>query len=145
MTKRPARTRTLFNYVVAMLGQLENDPRQRQITRPSHFVLLRQLLKSNFETYLNTTPTLLIASPISFPHISIVNMFRQQQQGGQFPTMNQPYLNTPIHPPASQATNSSRLDQIKQYTGKAEDVLGSLMDPIKPYAPHSFPNGMTGC
>jgi len=63
-------------------------------------------------------------------------MFRQQQQGGQFPTVNQTYLNNTIHSPtASRATSSSVLDQIKQYTGKAEDVLGSLMDPIKPYAP----------
>jgi len=60
-------------------------------------------------------------------------MFRQQQQGGQFPSMNQPYLNNTINPPtASGATYSSPLDQIKQYTGKAEDVLASLMDPIKP-------------
>ena len=66
-------------------------------------------------------------------------MFKQQQQGGQFPTMNQPYLNNTIHlPDASRPTYTSPLDQIKQYTGKAEDVLGSLMDPIKPYIPIYF-------
>ena len=102
--------------------------------------------KAIFETYVkfeHDTNSALLRALFHSLHISVVNMFRQQQHGGQFPTMNQPYLNNTIHPPASQAT-SSRLDQIKQYTGKAEDVLGSLMDPIKPYAPHSFPHGMKG-
>ena len=68
-----------------------------------------------------------------FEHITVVKMFRQQQ-GGQFPTMNQPYSNTRIQPPnASQPTYSSPLDQIKQYTEKVEDLLASVMDPIKPY------------
>lgn len=62
-------------------------------------------------------------------------MFRQQQ-GGTFPTVNQPYPNARIQPPnVSQPTYSSPLDQIKQYTGKFEDILASLMDPIKPYCP----------
>ena len=60
-------------------------------------------------------------------------MFRQGQQGTQFPNMNPSYSNTRIQPPnASQPTYSSPLDQIKQYTGKFEDILASLMDPIKP-------------
>jgi hypothetical protein len=61
-------------------------------------------------------------------------MFRPQQpQGGQFPNINQPYSNTRIQPPnASQPTYASPLDQIKQYTEKFEDMLGSMMDPIKP-------------
>jgi len=102
--------------------------------------LLRQPRESDVKLreILNTTSTLPIAKSIPSPsaslHTSVINMFRQQQQGGQFPTMNQPYLNNTIHPPhASQPTYSSPLDQIKQYTGKAEDVLESLMDPIKPY------------
>jgi hypothetical protein len=61
-------------------------------------------------------------------------MFRQQQQGNQFPTMNPAYANTRIQPPnASQPTYSSPLDQVKQYTAKFEDILENLMDPIKPY------------
>ena len=61
-------------------------------------------------------------------------MFRPQQpQGGQFANVNQPYPNTRIQPPnASQPTYASPLDQVKQYTEKFEDMLGSLMDPIKP-------------
>ena len=60
-------------------------------------------------------------------------MFRQGQQGAQFPNMNQQYSNTRIQPPnASQPTYASPLDQIKQYTGKFEDILASLMDPVKP-------------
>jgi len=61
-------------------------------------------------------------------------MFRQQQQGGTFPTVNQPYPGTRIQPPnASQPTYASPLDQVKQYTAKVEDLLESMMDPIKPY------------
>ena len=64
-------------------------------------------------------------------------MFRpQQQQAGQYPNMNQPYSNTRIQPPnASQPTYSSPLDQIKEYTGKFEDMLATFMEPIKPYIP----------
>jgi len=66
-------------------------------------------------------------------------MFRQQQQGAQFPTMNTPYPNTRIQPPnASEPTFSSPLDQVKQYTAKFEDLLESLMDPIKPYVSLDF-------
>jgi len=66
-------------------------------------------------------------------------MFRQQQQGGQFPVMNAPYPNTRIQPPnASQPTMSSPLDGLKQYTAKFEDVLESIMDPIKPYVSTSL-------
>src|SRR5947209_7946451 len=65
-------------------------------------------------------------------------MFRQQQ-GAQFPNMNQPYQNTRIQPPnASQPTYSSPLDQVKQYTAKFEDILENMMDPIKPYVPFSY-------
>jgi hypothetical protein len=61
-------------------------------------------------------------------------MFRQQQGGAQFPNMNQSYPNTRIQPPnASQPTYSSPLDQVKQYAAKFEDILESVMDPIKPY------------
>ena len=69
-------------------------------------------------------------------------MFRQQQ-GSQFPNMNQPYTSTRIQPPnASQPTYSSPLDQIKQYTEKVEDLLASFMDPIKPYSPLARPQLM---
>ena len=64
-------------------------------------------------------------------------MFRQQQQGGQYGGMNPQYQNTRIQPPqASQPTYSSPLDQVKQYTAKFEDILESMMDPVKPYRLH---------
>jgi hypothetical protein len=57
-------------------------------------------------------------------------MFRPQQQGNQFPNMNPSYG---IQPPNnSQPTYASPLDQAKQYTAKLEDLLESMMDPIKP-------------
>ena len=65
-------------------------------------------------------------------------MFKSQRQGGaQFPQMNQPYPNIQA-PNASQPTYNSPLDQVKQYTAKFEDVLESVMDPIKPYAPREM-------
>jgi ER-derived vesicles protein len=55
-------------------------------------------------------------------------MFKQAQS-----PMN---MNARIQPPnASQPTMSSPLDGLKQYTSKAEDILESVMDPIKPYLP----------
>jgi hypothetical protein len=57
-------------------------------------------------------------------------MFRQQQQGSQFANMHQSYG---IQPPnTSSPTYASPLDQVKQYTAKVEDLLESMMDPIKP-------------
>jgi hypothetical protein len=61
-------------------------------------------------------------------------MFRPQQPGAQFGNMPQPSYQTRIQPPnVSQPTYSSPLDQIKEYTGKFEDILESTMEPIKPY------------